>query len=72
MRFNDSGRELLSELRKKEKRISIITKPADTEGLGESAARQAYLDRRADSLFTLATPGKTESGEYVKKHPFIK
>jgi predicted nucleotidyltransferase len=70
--FNDKGRELLSELRKKEKRISFVTKPADAERLGETAARQIYLDRRADSLFTLATPKKTDSGEYIKKHPFVK
>ena len=69
--FNDKGREILSEFRKKEK-MPFITKPADAEHLGETAARQIYLDRRADALFTLATPLKTDSGEYVKKHPFVK
>lgn len=66
--FNDNGRELLSELRKKEK-MPFITKPADADHLGETAARQIYLDRRADALFTLATPKKTDSGEYVRKSP---
>ena len=66
--FNDKGREILSELRKAEK-LPIITKPADAEKLGENAARQIYLDRRADALFTLATPMKTDSGEYIKKRP---
>lgn len=67
--FNYNGREMLSELRKKEKNIAFITKPADAESIGEKATRQIYLDRRADALFTLATPLKTDSGEYVRKFP---
>ena len=67
--FNDMGRAILSELRKKEK-LPFITKPADAESLGEVASRQISLDRRADALFTLATPTKTDSGEFVRKHPF--
>ena len=65
--FNGKGRELLSELRKKEK-IPFITKPADAP----ETERQTILDRRADALFTLAIPVKTSSGEYIKKSPFIK
>ena len=70
--FSNLGREWLSELRKKEKKIAIITKPADSESLGGSAVRQIYLDRRVDALFTLATPKKNNSGEYIKRHPFVK
>ncbi len=65
--FNETGRELLSELRKKEK-MPFITKPADAS----ETERQRELDGRADSLFTLAAPTKMNSGEFVKKHPFIK
>ncbi len=65
--FNSKGRELLSELRKKEK-MPFITKPADAS----ETERQTILNRHADSLFTLAIPTKTTSGEYIKNHPFIK
>ena len=68
--FNNKGREILSDKRKKEK-MPFITKPADATALGESAARQIYLDRRVDALFTLATPKKIDSGEYIRKRPFI-
>ena len=65
--FNEKGKEILSSLRKKEK-MPFITKPADAPEL----ERQTILDRRADALFTLATPIKKGSGEFIKKHPFIK
>lgn len=65
--FNEIGKEILSELRKKGK-MPFITKPADAPQL----ERQTILDRRADSLFTLAMPTKKGSGEFIKKHPFIK
>ena len=69
--FNDIGREILAELRKKGK-MPFVTKPADSTELGTAALRQRELSNRADALFTLATPTKTDSGEYVKKSPFIK
>lgn len=69
--FNDIGREILSELRKKE-RIPFITKPADAVALGDEAKRQKELSDRCDSLFTLALPLKSVSAEYVKRSPFIK
>ena len=65
--FDEVGKEMLSELRKKEK-MPFITKPADAP----QNERQTILDRRADSLFTLAMPTKKGSGEFIKKHPFIK
>ena len=65
--FNEKGKEILSYLRKKEK-MPFITKPADAPLL----ERQTAIDRRADSLFTLAMPIKKGSGEFIKKHPFIK
>ena len=65
--FSEVGKEMLSELRKKEK-MPFITKPADASQL----ERQTILDKRADSLFTLAMPTKKSSGEFIKKHPFIK
>ena len=68
--FNDSGKEMLSSLRKKEK-MPFLTKPSDAYDLGDIAKRQIELDRRADALFTLALPNKVASGEYMKKHPFI-
>ena len=67
--FSEEGRAMLSELRRRE-RIPFITKPADVAELGAFAERQRLLDARADALFTLATPTKTDSGEYVRKHPF--
>ena len=65
--FNAKGREILSELRKKEK-MPFITKPADAP----ENARQTIITHRADALFTLALPVKAASGEYIKKSPFIK
>ena len=65
--FNEIGKEILSELRKKGK-MPFITKPADAPQL----ERQTIIERRADSLFTLAMPTKKGSGEFIKKHPFIK
>ena len=69
--FNEKGKEILSSLRKKDK-IPFLTKPSDSSAFGDCASRQRELDRRADSLFTLALPNKTSSGEYMKKRPFIK
>jgi predicted nucleotidyltransferase len=69
--FNDKGREILSELRKKE-RVPFITKPADVAELGDEAKRQKELSDRCDSIFALALPIKSISAEYIKKSPFIK
>jgi len=69
--FNDIGREILAELRKKGK-MPFVTKPADSTEFGTAALRQRELSNRADALFTLATPTKTDSGEYIRKHPFAK
>ena len=65
---NARGCELLSRLRKEEREIPVITKPADGKTVHP---RQYALSLAADSLFTLAQPTAHPAGEYVRKNPTI-
>ena len=70
--FNENGRAILSKLRKKEGEIAFIVKPADAISLGGRAQRQFKLSSKLDSLYTLAKPSVSESGEYIVSSPYIK
>lgn len=63
---NSVGRELLSQIRKKENNIAVITKPAAVpEG------RQKELDMRGDSFYTMCFETKKDKGFFVRKNPYI-
>ncbi len=65
------GRACLKEIRG-QARISVLTKPTDTDGLSDAAKRQKALSDRADSIFHL-TRGSAVSGAYsLKLSPFVK
>ena len=66
--FNGKGREILAALRKKETEISFVSKPADVDKNGE---RQKELSEKLDSIFTLAKPTTSPSGEYIAHSPVI-
>ena len=69
---NKRGRDMLSELRRTESRIPIITKPSDAYALeSEAAQRQLALALSADAIFTLALSEPRENGEYIKRKPSI-
>ena len=63
---NARGREYLSDIRKKEYPVRVITKPADAPD-----GRQKALSLRADALYTACFKEKRESGYYMKKTPII-
>ncbi len=65
---NKRGCEWLSTLRKRERAIPIVTKPADAAKVD---ARQYELSFAADSLFTLAMPQPREAGYFVRKSAAI-
>jgi predicted nucleotidyltransferase len=65
---NAEGREVLSQLRKKENVISVVTKPADGKSVSE---RQYTLSYLLDCLFTLAMPTPTEAGAFMRKGAII-
>ena len=60
------GREYLSEIRKNDNELKVITKPANAEG-----TRQFELSKKADALYTMCFENKKESGFYIKKSPII-
>lgn len=60
------GREYLSEIRKNDNELKVITKPANAEG-----TRQFELSKNADALYTMCFENKKESGFYIKKSPII-
>lgn len=68
---NDRGRELLSELRRREGALPVIVKPADTAPLDPdpAAERQYALNRRADEVYAYLSG--LESGAWMKKGPAI-
>ena len=69
---NERGRAILSEIRKKEMSVPIVTKPADATDLkGAAAQRQAELSLRADAIYSLASTKAMPSAEYIKKKPII-
>ncbi len=63
---NGAGREILSQIRKKENSIPVITKPSSAPD-----GRQKELDRRADSFYTMCFENKKDKGFYVRKNPYI-
>lgn len=65
---NAEGREVLSQLRKKESAIPVVTKPADGKSVSE---RQYTLSYLLDCLFTLAMPTPTEAGAFMRKGAII-
>ncbi len=60
------GREYLSDIRKKDCAVKVVTKPADAPD-----GRQKELSVRADALYTACFEKKRESGFYMKKNPVI-
>ena len=68
---NKVGREVLSG-KKKTKNIEVITKPADVSELcGKNEKRQAELDRRLSSLYSLCLDSSEATGDIIKKKPYI-
>ena len=63
---NDKGREYLSSIRKNERNISLVTKPADAEN-----CRQLELDQKADALYSMCFNHKKRSAFCIKKSPYI-
>ena len=63
---NDKGREYLSSIRKNERNISLVTKPADAED-----CRQLELDKKADALYSMCFNHKKRSAFCIKKSPYI-
>lgn len=68
---NATGRELLASFRKK--RVPLLTKPSDIDGLCEvfpeqaqDIRRQAELAARADALYSLCLPRVAEAGKYLR------
>ena len=60
---NEKGREYLSSIRKNEKSIRIVTKPADCD--------VSEPQKKADALYTMCFENKKESGFYFKGKPVI-
>lgn len=60
---NEKGREYLSSIRKNEKSIRIVTKPADYD--------VSEPQKKADALYTMCFENKKESGFYLKGKPVI-
>ena len=63
---NEKGRAYLSSIKKNERNIIIVTKPADAED-----CRQLELDKRADSIYSMCFKHKKSSGFCTKKSPYI-
>ena len=60
------GREHLSLIRKNERNLKIVTKPADAKD-----CRQLELDKKADALYSMCFENKKESGFWKRKNPYI-
>ena len=63
---NEKGRAYLSSIRKDERDIKIVTKPADAE-----ECRQLEIDKKADALYSMCFKHKKRSEFCVKKSPYI-
>ena len=63
---NERGREYLSAIRKSERMLDIVTKPASAK-----ECRQLELDKRADALYSMCFENKKSSGFCTTKSPFI-
>lgn len=62
----EKGRAYLSLIRKDERDIKIVTKPADAE-----ECRQLEIDKKADALYSMCFEHKKRSEFCVKKSPYI-
>ena len=60
------GRAYLSSIRKDERDVKIVTKPADAE-----ECRQLEIDKKADALYSMCFEHKKRSEFCVKKSPYI-
>ena len=65
---NQTGREILSKLRKTAS-IPIITKPADAKRFGENVARAAALSANADAVWELLCDTPREGNAMMKEKP---
>ena len=65
---NETGRKILSAIRKKSE-IPIITKPADAKQYGESVAKAAKLCAGADSVWELLCDFPREGNAMMKEKP---
>lgn len=63
---NEKGRAYLSSIRKDERDIKIVTKPADAE-----ECRQLEIDKKADALYSMCFENKKRSEFFVRKSPYI-
>lgn len=64
---SEKGRDYLSSIRRSERNMKIITKPADV-----SDCRQLKIDQKADALYSMCFEKKKESGFCTRKKPYIK
>ncbi|MBQ7377922.1 MAG: nucleotidyltransferase family protein [Clostridia bacterium] len=69
--MDSDGRSFLSEIRK-QKRIEILTKPADYTSLPDKARAQAKKSVRADSIFSLAIPSCPPADAFLRCTPYYK
>lgn len=65
---NSVGCGLLSEVRRREGGIPLVTKPADGRAV---SPRQFALTCAADALYTLAMPTPRDAGTFVRRGPVI-
>ncbi len=65
---NETGREILSKLRKTAS-IPIVTKPADAKHFGEAVARAAMLSANADAVWELLCDTPRAGNAMMKEKP---
>lgn len=68
---DDVGRDRLKKI-KKHGKIQVLTKPADTDSLSETALTQKLFSDRADSVFQLTKPNPPSGAYSLKFTPFVK
>lgn len=69
---NEKGRELLSDTKRIEGRIVVVTKPADAADIPEKAAkRQTQMSQKLDMIHSLCREIPTSHSSYIKKKPYI-
>ena len=65
---NENGREILSSLKKNERAVRCVTKPADAP----RTCGQRLAEDKLSAIFTLASPASSASGELCRKKAVIK
>jgi hypothetical protein len=65
---NETGREILSKLRKTAS-IPIVTKPADAKHFGEAVARAAALSANADAVWELLCDTPRAGNAMIREKP---